>query len=239
MPEVELLTSERQVLLGSLLGDGRLNLGKRYINAYYFEVHSIRQRKYLEWKAPFLKKFHAKIGEHTATSRGKTYSKCHLWTRVSPYLTQLHSELYPNGRKIVLPSVLSELNPLGLAIWFCDDGSYRYRNKSACLCTDGYDFSSQVVIQSWLQKIWGISSNVVKSGPNYRIDCSPIAAKKLINLIAPHIPNCMRYKVGEDVTKIEHAKAMKKIADQRYYRKKVQRLLSLTPEGSHSCRFSV
>jgi len=40
----------KQVLLGSLLGDGRVGIYPKYKNAIFVESHSLKQKEYLLWK---------------------------------------------------------------------------------------------------------------------------------------------------------------------------------------------
>lgn len=225
--EIRLTGPQEQVLLGSLLGDGSLNLGPRYDNAYYQETHSIKQRQYLVWKVGYLKPFAPRLMEFTYFSKhgGGSYSRCKIWTPVSQFLTKLRYVFYPNGKKIIPIEVLGLLNEFGLAVWFCDDGSYRYRNKSCCMCTDGYSTEEQAILLDWFYEKWGIIGNLLPSGKRYRIDFIPTQARKLIEIIKPFVPECMSYKTGVDPTKIKHARLKKRERNKVYYSRHLPEIL--------------
>ena len=55
----------KQVLLGSLLGDGYLSLNKNAINAHYREAHSLKQENYVLWKKNLLIIFDTKVHKYS------------------------------------------------------------------------------------------------------------------------------------------------------------------------------
>src|SRR3989344_7224924 len=88
----------KQVLLGSLLGDGSLQIQKEGKNAFYREIHSSKQKEYLLWKNQFLKVFDTKLREYSFYDKrtDKTYYSVLLWSKTCPILTHYFKILYKN-----------------------------------------------------------------------------------------------------------------------------------------------
>ena len=75
----------KQVLLGSLLGDGSLEINKGGKNAFYREIHSSKQKDYLLWKNQFLKIFNTKLQEYSTFDNrtNNTYYIILLWSKTN------------------------------------------------------------------------------------------------------------------------------------------------------------
>jgi hypothetical protein len=113
---------EEQVIYGSLLGDGAINLQKQ--NRYNFrECHSTKQINYLKWKAKLLKRWNSKIYEINNYNRVELYTPYHsIWKNI-------RKEIYKNNKKIITKKWLDKIDYLGLMIWIGDDGT---RHGSGC-----------------------------------------------------------------------------------------------------------
>lgn len=105
--------SQRQVLLGTLLGDAGMQRGSVRIE------HSVKQIDYVRWwsKAFF---------EHVS-GESHNAKRDHYLVRLPacPYTHNLEAEWYSTGEKRVPTYVWDELDERGLAVWLMDDGSYR------------------------------------------------------------------------------------------------------------------
>ena len=105
---------QKQVLYGKLLGDGHIQKGSFRVE------HSAKQKSYVEW-------FAAVMSEICADKIGYNKKRDHYLARtlVNPYMHNLESEWYGEGTRRIPDYVWDELDDLGLAVWFMDDGSYR------------------------------------------------------------------------------------------------------------------
>ena len=200
-----------QVLLGSLLGDGRLHMPPRGITPHYKEMHSLSQKEYLIWKNRFLK---GKIGIgespiHLAT--GKKYKYCLLWTRTRSDFLFYYNIAYRNGRKRVTKELLDRIGPLGLAVWFMDDGSLKYSTLSGKLSTEGFSYSENKLIVNWFKERWDIYPSINRDKEKYNIYFNSVEIKKFLLLIRKFVPECMIYKLGplhkSNIEKIKIARA--------------------------------
>lgn len=108
--------AQEQILLGSLLGDGSIDVHGRLC-----VTHGMKQRDYLEWKARVFVALNPSISSKVGGWGTKGQE---LRTRVHPKFRELRRRWYPEGRKRVPPAALDGLEPLGLAVWLMDDGWY-------------------------------------------------------------------------------------------------------------------
>lgn len=209
-----------QVLLGSLLGDGCLHINKknREKNAKFYESHSIKQKSYLLWKKIILQYFLIiKIRDEI---KG-IYHISNLRSLSNSILNKYHKLFYPNGKKIVTEEILNKLKPLGLAVWYADDGNYSYRSKNIVLSTHNFGYKGNILIINWFKEKYNIKWIMAKSNSKskycyfLRLNCNE--SKKFINLIKPYVQECMNYKLGLDKEKISEAIIKNKGCVSQYY----------------------
>src|SRR3989338_7863499 len=167
LEEVNISEDVKQVLLGSLLGDASLE--KTSKNASYSCSHSPKQKRYIFWKSKILSKgfkVHLKLYNNRKGFIFKTYR---LSTNCSPILTEIHPLYYtksvkPKRRweKIVNPKILEQLEPLGIAIWYGDDGTYYIRDKSCSLSTQGFTYEENLLIKDYFYNKWNIKVKIIR-----------------------------------------------------------------------------
>ena len=162
----------RQLVLWMALGDGTLNA-----NGYLSIRHSQKQKEYLQWKHDILK-----INGISVT------------------------DLYfvPNNpsKRIGNEKVLKKIQPLGIFIWYLDDGSltkYKERGKvvgnNLTINTYISKEENQVIID-WFNKTFNISFGQNKDKGKYRLRCGTKQARIFLSLIEKYkflVPS-MAYK---------------------------------------------
>lgn len=206
LANISLSASCKQILLGSILGDGMLKIYKGYKNARFTTRHSIIQEAYCLWKAEKLKEI--------ASSKSIQYQKpdgfsqnCKLsfQSRALQELTQIYDEAYKNNKLVIKRKWLNYLTPLALCIWWLDDGSIVCHGRRGVLSTEGFDKESVELLARYLLKVWGIEAHV---GPHkvewkgqttvkYRLWFNSTNTQKFLKLILPCFPNVpnMVYKL--------------------------------------------
>ena len=116
----------RGAVIGMILGDGHLNLSGRSRNAHVDFAHCSKQREYAVWKSEILENLTSvKVTDGVSCAKGKEYPKVRVLSKVHPLYTHLHKRFYHNGRKTIDRFLLNCLTPLGLAIWYQDDGNLK------------------------------------------------------------------------------------------------------------------
>lgn len=210
--EVPLSQEAKDVIIGSLLGDGHITP-----NGYFSEKHSEKQVGYLEWKADFLKPIlNSKsfyFGKYIDKRYGSTnYSFC-LRTTTHSFLHEMRKKFYKNVNGNItktLPKDIGELmNERVLAIWFMDDGSTdwhtRKEDNSQRQCkfsSESFSMEENQLLLDVLVKKWGIISNIRFRMPNIEfhpyIRVETESSEKLLNVVRPFVVPELAYKVSLD-----------------------------------------
>lgn len=192
--DVELNSSQRQMVMGSLLGDGTITKSGAYSCS-----HSIKQKEYFEHKMKVLYNLHSNCSQRYAHNYDhfKTIPESvHFTTGCNKYLYELRDIYYPKGKKIFPYEYLKDnLEAEGLAYWYCDDGYYKA--GAVMLCSDGYSVEDRNYMVDFFRNSFGVKTHIVNSGKNrmrlrFNVEDAPI----LIDLIRPYIIDSMLYKIG-------------------------------------------
>ena len=139
---------------------------------------------------------------------------------------------YPNGKKIVTREILDKLDPLGLAVWYLDDGSYDYSHKRLNIATNGFTLIENKIIHQYFKEKWNIDCKIQKAKTHYYIRFNKEYTNKFIELIKTHIMQIpsMTYKIGLDEdrkilakTKQENYSKINKSLRHNYYLKNRER----------------
>jgi hypothetical protein len=193
------LTEEfKQLILGSMLGDGHLKKGCVDNHACRFSVsHSPAQKEYLLFKKTLIDKVIASKMTYNVlrSSRYKRgfVEEFRLTTLGSSYFTELQRQTYVGKSGKGLPPNVHELSSLGLAIWFMDDGmkcSHGYR-----IATNSFTLEELKVLQDILWSNFGIHSSVHKRNLLYIPAKSRDLFSDLIRTSLP--PNMLSYKLHQ------------------------------------------
>ena len=111
----DLTEDQRQLILGSLLGDGSLRYASEQ-NVSFRIGHGERQQDYCQWKREMLAPFANKMGK---TGKGFGFD-----TIPMRQLAELHTQAYgPQGRQ-VSEAMLTALDARAVAVWYGDDGTF-------------------------------------------------------------------------------------------------------------------
>ena len=193
--------NQLQLIVGSLLGDARLECRSKSIRAKHtarLRIHqSDRQKDYVFWKYDKLKHLVLKGPRFTKvwhdSKRNKDHFSWYFHTQSNEALGLIHRLFYQNGNKIVPKNLIEILDPLGMAIWYMDDGSNN--GSSITLNTHCFSDEEQKMMQKLLLKKFGIKSSMVKDRSKFKIAIGRSELSKFMNLVKPHIIPSMNYKI--------------------------------------------
>lgn len=184
----------QSVLVGSILGDG--GISKSTHVARYSENHSHAQLDYLLWKmatwGAWVPNGHKPV---TWNLNGKSYEGWRFGTLSHASLVPWYLLFYPQlGPKRLQESVIEMVDPLAFAIWYMDDGSAAWWP----LITFGMDPASRGIALAIFDKFgfsprWELCSGSTKTG-QFVFDGED-QAERFIDLVKPHMPECMHYKL--------------------------------------------
>lgn len=189
---------QREVLIGSILGDGYLypTVSKKY--AYLRMCHGPKQRKYLFWKYRHFKDSVLSPPRYQLQNKNKPDLGGYFWfkTIATPELLEYRKLFYPEGNKIVPLNIGDVFNSrLSLAVWYMDDGCLA--NKSARFNTQGFSLLENELLKRVLKLNYNISSNIIKSGNigyGYLLNIPVKDTKKLISLVDPYVRKNIPHK---------------------------------------------
>jgi uracil-DNA glycosylase family 4 len=186
----------RDVICGTLLGDGHLSAASAHLSF----SHSAKQAAYAEFKAGLLAELTPQIAEFSvaAVAGGERgYPVVQVRTRAHRALGVLRYDFYP-AEKVVPPWLAKELNERMLAFWFMDDGYTRIRGGGrqplAEIATVGFDGNDLQVLLHALNRL-GLPAKALRG----RLYFDVPTTKSLSERIAPFMPPAMRYKLHPDV----------------------------------------
>lgn len=179
----------RSLLVGSMLGDGRLS--RTAHAARYHERHCVAQKDYLAWKI-------RQLGSWVQTEMQPVVREFPAWrihTVSHPSLLEWHAMFYDLGvdaPKRLDPKVIPLVDAFALAVWFMDDGSTGWWPR----ITFGMSPVSRGIAMGifsafGLHPRWetckGNTGNFIFEGEDQ--------AHHFIEFVNPHIHDCMKSKL--------------------------------------------
>jgi len=199
---VQLTPLQKDLLIGSLLGDGNLqtNTGKTW---RYRAIHKALQQTYLQKKYEILQDFCATPPSYSNVydpRAGKCYDR---WTFNTLYREefQFYGNLFykqENGKwvKHVPDNIATFLTPTALAYWYMDDGALKWAGHSNAvrLCTDSFPGNEVEILKNALESNFQLDVSINKKGGAKRISILENSYSKLKDLILPDLLPCMYYK---------------------------------------------
>lgn len=174
----------KEIILGSLLGDGSLRIQKSYKNARFSFRHSLLQKDYFFWKVEKLKE----ISGDKCWWEQKD-GKLRYQSLATKELTEIFHLTHQKNNLRIRRKWLNLLTPLSLMIWWLDDGSLIKNSRQGVFCTDSFDLESQKLLARYLYKVPKIRVKIGKSGIYYRLWIrSTETLKRFLEIILPYIP---------------------------------------------------
>lgn len=151
---MNLTTDQRQVIIGTLLGNGRLESSS---DGPYLLMKS-RDKLWLSSKAHIL----SDIEQANWVSRGNYY-----WRSIAdPVFDEFDDLLYDGNNKIVRMEVLDVLQGLGVMVWYSDVGCLVGRNrKNACMRMQAFGKSTEIAVQFFNEVSAPCRINTVRNKP--------------------------------------------------------------------------
>ncbi len=181
---------QRSIVIGTILGDGYLRIISGRKNALLEINHSITQREYVDWKYTMLKSIAGSPPKERIS--GVNRRAYRFYSKQLPEFTELFNQFYKNGKKIIPQNIV--LNPMSIAVWFMDDGSY-CRESDVYLNTQQFSLKDQKMLSNVLTRI-GLKTTLNKDKQYYRLRFLKESIPKLKTMIGEFIIPSMRYKFG-------------------------------------------
>ena len=201
-----LSSQQWQVVLGGVMGDGALSwpTSKQPISARFRMGHGAKQAEYLDWKASLLGNVPQ---SRSMNAKGAVFVDFTPLAELAPIREAVY---FGDGKKHLSYDYLKALTPLGLAIWYMDDGSFSVRAQGlqertkdgsgrSEICVQAMSEGSQQRLLEHLSDTFGLRPTLCSKG--VRDQAFLVFAKdetaKLHELIAPYVHPSMEYKLLE------------------------------------------
>ena len=192
----------RGAVIGMVLGDGSLPMDGRSINAHMDFAHCAKQREYAVWKAGLLENLTSvKITDGFSHCKGKEYPKVRVLSKTHPTYTHLRQRFYHNGRKTIDSFLMEHLTPLGLAIWYQDDGHLKNHENylTPMLETNNFNVAEHLIMTKTLADKFHLEFRANHLNAKYlMLRLRRKDREKFFEIIREHIHPTMAYKIQDD-----------------------------------------
>lgn len=211
--QINLDSQVKMVLLGSLLGDGSINIQKNYANARFQMRHSVKQEGWFNWKVSILSSLATDNAVHKQVPNGfqinskNPAGKLHFQTKALPVLTEIFKVVQKGGKKYIKRSWLNHLNAEALMVWWLDDGSLVKNCKNGIFSTHGFSEKEVKILSQYLKRVWGIHTTLSRTKTKefivLRLNTTNLV--KFLRIIMPYVPvESMLYKLCIGYVDREH-----------------------------------
>jgi len=193
----DLSREQKQILLGSLLGDGGLKNRK---NSCFVLEHCEAQKSYIEYKFRVLKEFcydKPLYYREKKSLRSDSICKSYSFTTICcPLFSVLRNKWYLNSKKIIDINNIKELDALGLAIWYMDDGNYSRNGNVLKLFTNGFTLEENQLLQKFLKDKFDLYFTISTIDKYFYLSCYGDEMRKLKKIVEPYVLDCLKYKIN-------------------------------------------
>ena len=194
---LRLNSTQREVVIGLMLGDGNLetsNSGR----TYRLKIeHSITQREYLEhlynafkdWvlTPPRMREFQY---------NGKIYRHLVFSTLSHASFRFYAHQFYNDGKKVVKKLIDGWLRPMAMAYWFMDDGSIKSsESKGVIFNTQGFSRQDVARLIGAMQRNFQLEVKDRRQKEGYQIYVSGRSYENFSSIVLPHMLDSMKYKL--------------------------------------------
>ena len=186
---------QKEMIIGSTLGDGSIICSGRRVNSYFKIAHCEAQKEYVIWKKKVLANFVNSINRMPDKRGNSVMYGFHTISHQE--LNPMRELFYENNKKVIKEEIKNYLSPLGLAVWYMDDGS---KGKSNCrISTDGFSLEENNKLKDILKTNFNLFCKVCEYQRNnkkyYYLSFNKENSFNLSDIVKPYIVECMSYKL--------------------------------------------
>lgn len=213
---------------GMLLGDSCITIDKRANGKVkIIATNGEAQLDYLNYKRTIFN------DNGCISNKGKgsfgTVKDVYQWPMlVDAYIDKrVREDFYPEGKKKVTQAVCDNLNEVGLALWYMDDGNLSYRDglkqrPNIRMNTQGFTKEENDLLCKMLNDRFGISCHVTlehrEGKPDYyHIYIDVEGTPKFLQLVTPYMCESMKYKTTPDLEYLVETKTPSYKKEQRVF----------------------
>lgn len=195
--ETPINTIQKQILVGTLLGDGCLYRDSNKNNYKLSFSHCEAQEQYFLWKIamfdPFINTHRKNIDKRGNSIMLQTSTICHK------DFNMFGKMFYDSSRIKHVPDNLDMyLTPLTLAVWYQDDGNL-HQKVNARICSHNFTEAENYKLAEYLKRCFDLKAKIMihkyKSKQYFMLTFNKENSQKLSDIVRPYIIDCMKYKI--------------------------------------------
>ena len=188
-------------IIGMVLGDA--TIVKRESGSCHLQfAHKKADEEYVQYKVKILNWLNeTKMGTGISRLNQKEYPYVSGRTLTHPFYASLHEHFYFQKRKTVNEHIMKCITPLGLALWYCDDGTLAGEVGYRCpfLCTHNFNQTENELLSRMIFKKFGITFRVIKKNVKEKtyfwLRLKREDRDKFFEIIKQYVPECMKRKI--------------------------------------------
>ena len=188
----ELSPIQRDVLVGTLLGDGCLARHGRYHRLHVKQKeahHSLVEFKYEVFREFVSMPLH----RFDQLLYGQSFPCVQFASRTSPVFTAWHSRFYCETGKVVPNDISRDLTPLAVAISFMDDGAADYAGLT--LQTHSFRALEVDILAEALRERFDLTTNVRRNKGHWLIYVRAVSVQPFRHIVEPYLLPEFAYKL--------------------------------------------
>nr|QWL15228.1 hypothetical protein [Ulva rigida] len=210
---MKLTQLQKDLIFGSLLGDGNLQTSSNGRTWRYRAIQKSEHKEYLFHKYEILKNLCNTPPKESKISDERTGKLIKRWsfnTLTNPSLNFFGNMFYTYDsskekwvKKVPL-KVQTFLNPRALAYFYMDDGALKWfgHSNTMRLCTESFSKEDVNRIRKSLKNLYNIDTGLTKkklknSKISFRISIPEKSSHSFRDLIKSYLVECMKYKVSD------------------------------------------
>lgn len=190
------------------LGDSYLTPAHKRPNVRMNYTHCPKQMAYGYWKKAVIEQLTPKpvrvYNRVAKLNNGKSYEQISFESVSHPLFKRIRKLAYLNRKKTITERLLAYLTPLGLAIWYMDDGSInitkrdgKLRGRQIFLHTACSEAEADTV-RNYFLCTWGIiwkKFKIRQDSDRFSLNANCENAIKFFQIISQNVHPSMRYKM--------------------------------------------
>lgn len=189
---LDLSDLQKQLVIGTILGDGCLITSRSGMAARLQIRHNRKHQEYVEWKHKFFTKWVL-----TSPRLDPFNSSWYFRTISHPALMEI-KRLFYNGNRRFVPNNIADIlkSPLSLAVWLMDDGNgYAYKNYAGFrISSYGFGLEGNNLLKQCLEQNFGLEVVIYADSKGHQLFFPKRSALQLYKIVEPYLVDCMRYK---------------------------------------------
>lgn len=192
---IPLNKEQEEVLIGTLLGDASLRIGKDCKNPSFTCTHCLAQEEYCKSKEALFKELGSSGSRNKSLQpdkrTGKIYNYYNMRIHANPAFLPYYNAFYKNGKKVIPIDLLDKFTARSLAYLFMDDGS-----KALCgytIATNCFTKEEITEFRKFLFIKFNLETSMYESSNVIRIRAKSKDTFK--KLVLPYMHPTMLYKL--------------------------------------------